>query len=60
MKRAKKLTKNQRKEAERAARDAAASKPKTRKPLKTKTMFKLSFYLERKEQKKHAKHHHHH
>lgn len=37
----------------------AVSAPKTTKPRKTKPMFSLSKYLERKEQKKHAHEHGH-
>lgn len=58
MKRAKRLTKKERKEAASKAREAAAAAPKTTKPRKIKPMFSLARYLERKEEKKHAGHHH--
>jgi hypothetical protein len=59
MKRAKKLTRAERKEAQRAAREKAAATPKTKKPLKIKPMFSLTKYLARKEEKKHGHDHHH-
>lgn len=60
MKRAKKLTRKQRREVQRVERIVATENraAQKKKPSKIKPMFSLTRYLARKEEKKHAHHNH--